>query len=232
MVLASGAAVILGAHGRRRAFEGAALEIVGATGILVGLAIATQDAPWFAGSLTAIVPMLVVAAFARERTQIYGVAASAAAVAATWAWLGAAHVTVVEAYTAPAAVMALAVGLLEWQRGPARSWLALGPAIVLGLGPTLVLGIAQDDSARTLVAALMAFAVVGLGAWKQLQAPLVLGSLALLALAVNTFGPALARLPRWLPLAIIGVLLMWIGATFETRRNRARSATESLMQFG
>ena len=60
----------------------------------------------------------------------------------------------------------------------------------------------------------------------------MLGSFALVILALNTFGPALARLPRWLPLAIIGVLLMWIGATFETRRNRARSATETLMHFG
>ena len=51
-------------------------------------------------------------------------------------------------------------------------------------------------------------------------------------LAINTFGPALARLPRWLPLAVIGVLLMWIGATFETRRNRAKHATQTLAQFG
>jgi hypothetical protein len=163
---------------------------------------------------------------------LYSVAAGAAAVGATWAWLAAAHVSVVEAYTAPAAALALGVGLLEWRRGPARSWLALGPAIVLGLGPILVLGIARDDTARTIIAAVLAFAIVGLGARKQLQAPLVLGSLALLMLAANTFGPALARLPRWLPLAVIGLLLMWIGATFETRRNRAKSATESLMHFG
>ena len=78
----------------------------------------------------------------------------------------------------------------------------------------------------------MAFAIVALGAWKRLQAPLVLGSLALVMLAIDTFGPALARLPRWLPLAVIGVLLMWIGATFETRRNRARHATHTLAQFG
>ena len=32
-------------------------------------------------------------------------------------------------FTAPAAVVALAVGVFEWRRGPARSWLALGPAI-------------------------------------------------------------------------------------------------------
>jgi len=179
-----------------------------------------------------MVPMYALAAMRRERRSLYSIAAGAAAMVATWAWLGAAHVTIVEAYTAPAAALALSVGLFEWRRGPARSWLALGPAIVVGLGPTLLVGIAQDDTARTLVAALVAFAIVGFGAWKRLQSPLVLGSFALLILAVDTFGPAVARLPRWLPLAIVGVLLMWIGATFETRRNRAKNATETLMGFG
>jgi hypothetical protein len=232
VALAAGVVVLLGVHGRLRMPEGVALEVVGATGVVVGVAITAQSAAWFAGGLTALTPMLLVASVRRERRVLYSVAAGAAAVGATWAWLAAAHVSVVEAYTAPAAAFALGVGLLEWRRGPARSWLALGPAIVLGLGPTLLLGIGRDDTARTIIAAVLAFAIVGLGAWKQLQAPLVLGSLALLTLAVDTFGPALARLPRWLPLAIIGLLLMWIGATFETRRNRAKSATESLMQFG
>jgi hypothetical protein len=122
--------------------------------------------------------------------------------------------------------------LLAWRRGPARSWLALGPAIVLGLGPTLVIGMARDDTTRTILAAVLALAVVGFGAAQRLQAPLVLGSVALLALAVDTFGPAVVRLPRWLPLAVIGVLLMWIGATFEKRRESAERATRRLLRFG
>ncbi|MDQ1535534.1 MAG: hypothetical protein QOF28_3295, partial [Actinomycetota bacterium] len=232
IVLAAGVVILAGVHARRTAPEGVALEVVGAAGLLVGSAIAAQDTAWLAGSLTTIVPILLVAALRRDLRSAYSIAAGTAAVGATWAWLAAANVTVVEAYTLPAAALALAVGVFEWRRGPAHSWLALGPAIVLGLGPTLVLGIAQDDTARSLIAAGVAFAIVALGAWKRLQAPLVLGSLALVTLGINTFGPAVARLPRWLPLAVIGLLLMWIGATFETRRNRAKQATQTLAQFG
>ena len=232
IVLAAGAAVVAGVHGWWRAPEGVALEVVGAGAFVVGASIAAQEAAWFAGAATVIVPLLLVAALRRERVAVYSIAAGAASVGATWAWLAAAHVTIVEAYTAPAAAMALGVGVVEWRRGPARSWFALGPAIVLALGPTLVLGIGRDDTPRTIVAAAMAFAIVALGAWQRLQAPLVLASVALVALAADTFGPAVARLPRWLPTAVVGLLLMWIGATFETRRERAKRATESLLQFG
>jgi hypothetical protein len=231
IAVAAGFAILGGVHGRWRAPEGAALEVVGTVGFVVGASIAAQQLPWLATTFTMIVPMLLVAALRRERSA-YSVAGGAAAVAATWAWLAASHVTIVEAYSAPAAVIALAVGLLEWRRGPARSWLALGPAIVLGLGPTLGLGIAHDDTVRTVTVAVIAFAVVAFGAWKQLQAPLALGSVALLAVAGDTFGPDLARLPRWLPLAVVGLLLMWIGATFETRRDRAKKATLTLLHFG
>jgi hypothetical protein len=230
--LAAGVILLAGVHGRWRVPEGVALEVVGVAGAVVGVSIAAQQPRWLAGTLTATVPILLIAALRRERTVAYSIAAGAVAVGATWAWLAVAHVTVVEAYTSPAAAIALGVGLFEWRRGPARSWLALGPAIVLGLGPTLVLGIARDDLDRTVVAAVMAFAIVGLGAWKQLQAPLALGSVALLTLAVDAFGPTVARLPRWLSLAVIGVLLMWIGATFETRRDRAKRATRTLLDFG
>ena len=80
--------------------------------------------------------------------------------------------------------------------------------------------------------AVIAFVVVLFGAWKRLQAPLAIGATALLVLAIDTFGPAAARLPEWVPLAAIGVLLMWIGATFERRREDARRATDQLLRFG
>jgi hypothetical protein len=232
--VAVGAAVvvIIGVHGRWKASEGVALEFVGAAGLVVGPSIAAQQTNWLAAALTVIVPLLAVAGLRRARAHVYAIAAGSAALGATWAWLAAAHVTVAEAYTVPAAVVALGVGLLEWRRGPARSWLALGPAIVSGLGPTLVIGIARDDTIRTVATAVVALAIVGFGAAGRLQAPLVLGTGALLALAVDTFGPSVARLPRWLSLAVVGVLLMWLGATFEKRRDRARRATRGLLRFG
>ena len=232
VAVAAGLVIVLGVHGRRRAIEGAALEIVGAAGAVVGARMAGASIEWLAGAFTALAPILLVAALGRTRRLLYGAAAGAVALAATWAWLAAADVTVVEAYTLPAASAALAAGLILWRDGPARSWLTLGPAIVLLLGPTLVVGIARDDPLRAAAVAVVAFVIVVLGAWKRLQAPLALGSLALLVLAIDTFGPEAARLPRWVPLAVVGALLMWIGTTFERRRDDARRATRRLAHFG
>jgi hypothetical protein len=232
VAMAAGAALLAGVHLRARTVDGVAVEITAAVGVAIGAAMAAASVAWLAITLTALVPVLLVAALRRERATLYGIAALGAGLGATWAWLANAHVTVVEAYTVPAAVVALLAGLLGWRRGPARSWLTLGPAIVLALGPTLVLGIANDDATRTIIAAGLAAAVMVFGAWQRLQAPLVLGAIALLALAADTFGPAVLRLPRWVPLAVVGVILMWVGATFERRRDGARRATRTLSHFG
>ena len=102
----------------------------------------------------------------------------------------------------------------------------------IGLGPTLDLAIQHNDPLRTILAASVAAALMLAGAYRRLQAPLVLGASALLLLAIDTFGPAAARLPRWVPLAIAGVLLMWVGARFERSRDAARRASRTFHGFG
>jgi xanthine/uracil permease len=227
VVLLVGAALFSGR------IEGLALEWTGGVAVVAAAFVAATGIGWLAGILTVAAPVLVLAALVQgERARTYGTLAGIAAVVASWSWLGAAHVGTVEAYTAPAAAFALGLGLALWQRGPARSWVALGPAIVLALGPTLLIGIADGDAARDATVAVIACAVVVAGAWKRLQAPLVLGTTALLALAVDILGPAVASLPRWIPPAVAGLVLMWIGATFETRRERARRMTHHMMQLG
>jgi uncharacterized membrane protein len=81
----------------------------------------------------------------------------------------------------------------------------------LSLAPSLALAVAHDDIVRAVGVAAFACVVVVFGAWKRLQAPLLLGSAAL---------------------AVAGVLLMWIGATFERRRDDARCAVRTLGRFG
>jgi hypothetical protein len=232
VVVTAGVLVLLGAHMRPRTADGDAIELTCAIVGSVGLVLAASSTAWVAGALTALVPLMLVASLRRDRAPLYGWVAAVSALAATWAWLAAVHVTVVEAYTAPAALLALAAGLVGWRTGPARSWLTLGPAILIALGPTLTIGVAQDDVARTVASAVLAFAVVLFGAWRRLQAPLAIGVTALVVLAIDMFGPAAARLPEWVPLAAIGVLLMWVGATFERRREAARRATDRLLRFG
>lgn len=228
--LTAGLLVLAGVYFARYApAVGVTVEAAAGLCVIAALAVAARSTPWLAGALTALVP---IAALTAMRRTGYAAAAGVLALAAVWAWLSAAHVDVVEAYTAPAAAAALAAGLRSWRDGHGRSWSTLGPALVLAIGPTLVLGLAHQDATRLIAAAVLAFAAVVAGAVLRLQAPLGIGALALLILAIDQWGEEIVRLPRWITLGVIGVALMWIGATFEHRRRDWRRASDVVGRFG
>ena len=231
-LVVAGVVSITASLGRRGTADGLVGEIVGSAGMIAGVLLALPSLTWVGAGLTAMVPLLLVAGTRRDRTRIYGPAAGVAALGATWVWLAAAEVTVVEAYTLPAAAVALAVGALAWKVGRARSWLNLGPAVALALAPTLALAIARNDDGRAVSVGVAALAVLLVGAWQQLQAPIVLGAIALLALGVDKLGPQAVRLPRWTMLAIAGTLLLWVGTTFERRRDDVQRAARRLADLG
>jgi hypothetical protein len=231
--LAAGLLVLAGVHLRGHdPAVGVTVEAVGALCAVAALSVAARSTPWLAGALTALVPVAALAALRPERRTVYAGAAGALALAAVWAWLAAAHVSVVEAYTAPAAAVALAAGLRFRRGGRGRSWGTLGPALVLAIGPTLVLGLSDGDSARLIAAAVLSFVAVIAGAVRRLQAPLGIGAVALLILAIDQWGAEIVALPRWITLGVIGVALMWIGATFERRRRDWRQASDAFARFG
>lgn len=232
-VVAAGVVVLVGVYALRADQPtGSVLEGVGASAALAGVLAAADGRTCLAGALTVSSLFAVVAALRTDRRMAYGAAGGVLALGATWAWLAAAGVDVIEAYTAPAAGVALVAGILQWRTGPGRSWVTLGPALLLAIGPTLLLGMAADDAVRLVLAALLALAAVLAGGVLRLQAPLCLGAVALLALAVDQWGDDIVRMPRWITLGIIGVLLMWIGATFEHRRRDWRRTTEVVSRFG
>ncbi len=212
-------------------YAGIALECAGAATALAGTYLALDSLTWLAGSLTAMAVAAALAALRPDRRTLYGGAAGLLALSAVWAWLAAAEVGVVEAYTAPAAALMLAAGLLRWRDAPGRSWLSLGPAVALGIGPTLGLGILDDDTLRVVVAALLCLAAVLTGAVLRLQAPLLIGAAGLVSLGVGQWGGYLVQLPRWITLGAVGVVLMWVGATFEHRRRDWRRASDVIGQF-
>ncbi len=59
------------------------------------------------------------------------------------------------------------------------------------------------------------------GALKRLQAPAVLGGFTLAAVTVHEIAPWVVDLvllvPRWVPMAVGGLLLLLVGATYESR---------------
>lgn len=229
--VAAGALLLAGVY-LMHSRTGLVLEVTAALAAFCDALVAAESTRWLAGSLTTLTPIAAIAAIRSPRRLLYGAAAGLLALGAVWAWLAAGHVDVVEAYTAPAAAVALIAGILLWRSGPGRSWLTLGPALVVGIGPTLLLGIVDDDLVRLIAAAVLALAAVIAGAVLRLQAPLILGAVALLVLAVDQWGEEIVRMPRWITVGIAGVLLMWIGATFERRRRDWRRASEVMGGFG
>lgn len=210
---------------------GVALECACATTALAGIYLALGSTAWLAGALTALAAAAALAALHPGRRMLYGGAAGLLTLLAVWAWLINGEVTTVEAYTAPTAALMLAAGLQRWRSAPGRSWLTLGPAVVLAIGPTLGLGLLNGDTLRLVLAALLCLAAVLAGAVLRLQAPLFLGSAGLVVLGIDEWGGYLVALPRWITLGAVGVVLMWVGATFEHRRRDWRRASDAIGHF-
>jgi hypothetical protein len=146
---------------------------------------------------------------------------------ALWAWLAAAHVATVEAYTLPTAVLGGAAGLLALRRKPElSSWIAIGPALAVAVIPTGVLALEEPTlGLRALLLGIGAMAVLLVGAAYRRQAPFVTGTVVLGLLIARSLAivlPAFAEaVPAWVPLSLGGLLLLVVGATYEQRRREA-----------
>jgi hypothetical protein len=230
VVAAAGAVLAVGTRWRRRTAEDPVLEALGLGMGALGVLLAGWEGRWLAAALTAAVPALL-AAGAWPVRRAYLWSGAAVAVAATWAWLAVAEVTAVEAYTLPAAAVALAAGALA-RRGEARpgSWLAFGPGLAVALLPSLVLAVDRDGRARPLLLTAAALLVLLAGARAGLQAPLVLGAVTLLGLGADAVLPVAAQLPRWITIGFTGLLLLWLGATAERQLTRLSHAWSTLLR--
>ncbi|NEE21444.1 hypothetical protein G3M58_85160, partial [Streptomyces sp. SID7499] len=77
-----------------------------------------------------------------------------------------------------------------------------------------------------------ALVITLLGARHRLQALLVLGGVVLALDGLHELAPYVAQvagaLPRWLPPALAGLLLLAVGATYEQRLRDARRLKDAL----
>jgi hypothetical protein len=142
---------------------------------------------------------------------------------AAWcAALAAAGVGVAEAYTGPAAVIAIGAGWRTSRREPQpHSWLGYGPGLVLLLLPSLILAWQDPGWIRPVLVAFAAAGIALAGARLSKQAPLVTGAVAAVLDTGRQLGPPAVRLvqalPGWIPAAAGGAALLWAGATYEAR---------------
>ncbi|MER5872176.1 hypothetical protein ABT106_21110, partial [Streptomyces sp. NPDC002044] len=203
----------------------------GAAGVLA-VALAAPR-PGTLALLLALAGVVCAGAAVRPERRALGWAAGALFAAATWVRLASDGVTAPEAYTLPVTLPALAVGFLRRRRDPdASSWTAYGPGLAATLLPSLLAAWADTGWQRPLLLGLAALALTLTGARRGLQAPLLLGGAVLAVVALHELAPYVAQvagaLPRWLPPALAGLLLLVVGATYERRLADARRLRETI----
>ncbi|MBV7247150.1 SCO7613 C-terminal domain-containing membrane protein [Streptomyces sp. MW-W600-10] len=224
--------VLLGARLRRNPVA-LPVELTGALGALVAVGLAVPDAPFLALVLALCGVLAAGAAVRPERRPVAGYLAAALFVLATWVRLAASEVSFPEAYTLPVTVPALVVGFLRRRKDPeASSWTAYGPGLAATLLPSLAVAWTDTDWLRPLLLGVAALMVTLLGARYRLQALLVLGGAVLALDGLHELAPYVVQvagaLPRWLPPALAGLLLLVVGATYEQRLRDARRLKDAL----
>jgi len=151
-----------------------------------------------------------------------------------WLLIAAERVTTLEAYTIPAALVALLGGWLARRtRNGLSSWTGYGPALAAALLPTLAAVLVGDGQPlRRLLLGLAALAVVLLGGRARLQAPVVAGGTVLIVVALHEMVLVWDLLPRWIPIAAAGLLLVLLAMTLERRRRDLARFRSALTRMG
>ncbi|MFF4625367.1 SCO7613 C-terminal domain-containing membrane protein [Nonomuraea jabiensis] len=155
---------------------------------------------------------------------------------ASWLRLGADEVTVVEAYTVPCSLVLLGSGWLRRRRAPVSSWAAYGTGLSFTMLPSLVVVYSDAEWRRSLALGVLALAVLFAGARFRLQAPTVMGGVVLAGVVMRELAPYVSEMflvvPRWVPIAVGGVLLVVVGATYEARIRDLRRVRDALRAMG
>ncbi|MFH8441988.1 SCO7613 C-terminal domain-containing membrane protein [Streptomyces sp. NPDC018026] len=212
------------------------VEAAGAGAGLLAVALAVPEPPMLALVLSLCGAITAATALRPER-RAAGWAAAALFLLATWVRLAAWDVATVEAYTLPVTGPVLVVGLLRRRRAVAvSSWTAYGSGLAVTLVPSLLAAWNDQHWLRPLALGVAALAVTLAGARYRLQAPLVLGAGVLALVALHELAPYLTQvvgaLPRWVPPALAGLVLLVLGATYEQRLRDARRLREALGRLG
>ncbi|MEU7115648.1 hypothetical protein [Streptomyces sp. NPDC046182] len=234
LLLVPAATALLGTRLRRHRVA-LPVELTGAAVALLAVSTAaTASRPAVLALVLALAGVIAAATAVRpERRQFASWTAGALFLLATWVRLAVWDVTTPEAYTLPVTVPALVIGVLRRRRDPeASSWVAYGPGLAATLVPSLFAAWVDPDWQRPLLLGVAALVVTLLGARFRLQALLVLGGTVLVLDGLHELAPyvvqAVGALPRWLPPALAGLLLLAVGATYEQRLRDARRLRERL----
>lgn len=190
------------------------------TATVLTAAVVVGDDPltWWAVHLTVAGAAAALAAVVRPTRRPLAWVGGALLVLASWVRLADTGVTVPEAYTLPAALVLLTVGVVALVRDPRRrSTPMLLSGLVLALGPSTLLALDEPATLRGLLVALASLVLVLGGASLRWSAPLVAGSVAGALLLLRALAPYAAELPPYVVMIAAGALLVTVGVTWESR---------------
>lgn len=145
--------------------------------------------------------------------------------AATWLRLEQLGVGTVEAYTLPLAAVLLVVGTVALLRGDRSSLQTQGAGLGLALVPSLLQALAEPLALRAALLGLGCVLLVGVGVGKRWAAPLLAGG-GTLAVLVARQATIAQVLPQWALIALAGILLTFLGLTWERRLANVRTAAD------
>lgn len=170
----------------------------------------------------------------RRRAALAG---TALLIASSWVRLSLAGVTFPEAYTLPVTAAALVIGHRRRTGNPETgSWPAYGAGLSATMLPSLSAAFNDGNWVRPLLLGMAALLVTVAGVRTRLQAPLVVGSGVLVLVGVHELAPTVVQVlglvPRWVPLAAAGLLLLLLGATYEKRIDEARRLRDTVRSMG
>ncbi len=169
----------------------------------------------------------------RSARAAFTAAAAACELLAWWLLLADLDVAVLEAYTVPLAGVALLAGWAARRAQPAvHSWTAYGPALLAAFLPSLAtIVFTEGEPLRRFLLGVGALAVVVAGSVRRQQAPVVVGGVVLALVALHELVLFWDRLPRWVPLAVGGLLLVGLATTYERRRRDLARLRESVSRM-
>ncbi|MGH3749493.1 MAG: SCO7613 C-terminal domain-containing membrane protein, partial [Micromonosporaceae bacterium] len=152
---------------------------------------------------------------------------------AWWIFLFQQSVGLAEAYTLPLALAALVGGVIEMRRRPQlSSWRGYGVALAAGFLPSMTVVASGDaEPVRRLALGVAALAVLLIGVARRRQAPVAFGGAVLALVALWELAQLWELVPRWLPLALAGLLLVALGATYEQRRRDLRRLRQAMARM-
>ncbi|MGW3241144.1 SCO7613 C-terminal domain-containing membrane protein [Streptomyces sp. NPDC001070] len=215
---------------------GRPFEYPGHAAALLAICLVADDPALLALALAVAGVLAAGVAALRADRRWMGYVATCLMIAASWVRLAASGVHTPEAYTLPVTAAALTIGALRRRRDRSfSSWAAYAPGLSATLLPSLAAAWGDPGWVRPLSLGVAALAVMLLGARRRLAAPLLLGAGVLTLDALHELAPyiaqALGAVPRWVPLALAGVLLLALGATYERRLRDVRRVRDALARL-